>query len=120
MIEKDLKIAQELEIVAEELERRGEFDLSTKVKKEQTKAKEVTIDYITSKCKCQSCPSYAECGGNLAFCYYGESKVPEIKKRACVCTTCPVKKRLKLPGRYHCISGKSPTFLRQLAPEKVK
>jgi len=57
-------------------------------------------------CICPGCPSYADCGKELAFCYdyIGKSKCINAEK-GCICAGCPVQIELAYTRDFYCTRG---------------
>lgn len=63
-------------------------------------------EMVLSKCICNSCPSWVECGEKGGFCFPAIGKSNCIKeKKGCVCGGCPVYAEMNLQKEYYCIMG---------------
>jgi hypothetical protein len=57
-------------------------------------------------CICESCPSYFNCGGKIAFCLSGSGKSKCILSEVgCLCPGCPVQPELAHQKTYYCTRG---------------
>lgn len=57
-------------------------------------------------CICGSCPSYFNCGENLAFCLWESGKSKCISSEVgCICPGCPVQQELGFQKIYYCTRG---------------
>ncbi len=56
-----------------------------------------------SMCVCRGCPSFADCGEDIAFCFptIGKSKCIKEEK-GCACPSCPVYTKMSLKKDYYC------------------
>lgn len=59
---------------------------------------------LQSQCICPMCPSYVDCGEQLAYCLPEINKSKCIKAEVgCVCPGCPVYEQMKFDSDYYCI-----------------
>jgi hypothetical protein len=57
-------------------------------------------------CMCRMCPSYVDCGEEIAFCLTAVGKSTCIKKETgCLCPGCPVLDREGFEHVYYCTRG---------------
>lgn len=60
----------------------------------------------TKMCMCRLCPTYIDCGEEIAFCLSttGKSKCIKVEK-GCLCPGCPVHDKMGFKYVYYCIRG---------------
>jgi hypothetical protein len=57
-------------------------------------------------CMCRMCPSYVDCGEEIAFCLTASGKSTCIKmEKGCLCPGCPVLDREGFEHVYYCTRG---------------
>ncbi len=57
-------------------------------------------------CICGMCPSYYDCGEQLAFCLADAGKSKCIRSETgCICPGCPVQEQTRFKDVYYCIYG---------------
>ena len=57
-------------------------------------------------CLCRMCPSFADCGEDIAFCLADTGTGSCIKKeQGCLCPGCPVQDEENFQHVYYCIRG---------------
>jgi len=75
------------------------FDINSMTPEEHRKKQE----YVVSKCKCKSCPTYVEGDDTIGYCFpmIGTSK--NIKwEKDCICTSCDIWKEYALEHTHYC------------------
>lgn len=68
----------------------------------------MTMDRKTAAglCLCRTCPSFADCNEEIAFCLAATGTSACIRKeRGCLCPACPVLEREGFSHVYYCIRG---------------
>jgi len=58
-------------------------------------------------CRCDRCPSYPDCAADkniLLFCIEGEAPC-EVKRRGCICPSCPVHDKYHFTMTFYCADG---------------
>ena len=59
-----------------------------------------------SLCICRRCPTFAECGEKIAYCFTNAGKSKCIKQeKGCICGGCPVTSKFGLDYGYYCTRG---------------
>lgn len=58
-----------------------------------------------AECICKGCPTYADCGEGIAFCFADRKSKCIKKESGCLCGACPVKKKMALKHYYYCTRG---------------
>lgn len=76
----------------------------TAKKDDKTEKKSLTKTDAQKMCICKSCPSYAECGDQIAYCIGKKSKCIKNEK-GCICMICPVQQKMDFDKTYYCIRG---------------
>ena len=57
-------------------------------------------------CVCDMCPSYVECGEEIAFCLAENGPSKCIKEEnGCLCPGCPIQEQTGFRHVYYCIRG---------------
>ncbi len=59
---------------------------------------------MAGKCICKGCPSWKDCGEEIAYCFTGKSKCIKVEQW-CICAACPVTKEMNLKHNYYCMKG---------------
>jgi Protein of unknown function (DUF2769) len=68
----------------------------------------MTMDRMnaTAMCMCRMCPSFADCGEEIAFCLAVTGRSGCIKnEQGCLCPACPVLEAEGFTHVYYCIRG---------------
>ncbi|AKB61241.1 DUF2769 domain-containing protein [Methanosarcina mazei] len=65
-------------------------------------------EIVTQMCICPDCPSWVESGERGGFCLDTISKSKYIsEKNGCICSECPIAKRVGFENSYYCMRESS-------------
>lgn len=59
---------------------------------------------LQAQCLCPGCPSYLDCGDQLAYCLTEETSKCIKTKHGCICGSCPVFEQKGFDSHYFCIT----------------
>lgn len=63
-------------------------------------------DKAQKACVCRMCPTYFDCGEQVAFCLMQSGKSKCINAESgCTCPGCPVQSEMRFRHDYYCIYG---------------